>query len=78
MPNSIDLAIFFFFQWEAFSLPELESFLTVLDKEERECVQQVVDKFRILRTHMERRISEMSVEPARDRRAEKKKAVLFA
>ncbi|ESN96087.1 hypothetical protein HELRODRAFT_163117 [Helobdella robusta] len=45
--------------WEAFSLPELESFLNVLDKEEKECINQVREKYRTTKSHMQKRLDEL-------------------
>lgn len=47
------------FQWEAFSLPELENFLKILNREEEEYVEQVRGKYRMLKIHMERRSKEL-------------------
>jgi len=38
--------------WEAFSLPELENFLSVLNREEEEYVNQVRTKYRLLKVRM--------------------------
>ncbi|KAK2158040.1 hypothetical protein LSH36_178g03003 [Paralvinella palmiformis] len=45
--------------WEAFSLPELENFLKILNREEEEYVEQVRGKYRMLKIHMERRSKEL-------------------
>ena len=45
-------------QWEAFSLPELEGFLTVLNREEREYIDQVRNKFRLLKIQMLKKLRE--------------------
>ena len=44
------------FQWEAFSLPELESFLTILNREEEEYVDQVRSKYRVIEIRMKKRL----------------------
>lgn len=40
-------------QWESFSLPELERFLTVLNREEAEYIEQVKVKYELLRQHLD-------------------------
>ena len=36
---------FFAFQWEAFTVPELQNFLRILDKEEQDHMEQVREKY---------------------------------
>ncbi|XP_071993532.1 ras association domain-containing protein 5 isoform X2 [Engystomops pustulosus] len=40
-------------QWEAFTVPELQNFLLILDKEEKEKVQQVQKKYAAFREHLQ-------------------------
>jgi len=47
------------FQWEAFSLPELESFLTILNREEEEYIDQVRSKYRVTQIHMKKRLQSL-------------------
>lgn len=45
--------------WEAFSLPELESFLIVLNREEFEYIEQVKTKFRLLKVQMANKLQDI-------------------
>ena len=47
------------FQWEAFSLPELENFLRILNREEEEYLEQVKAKYRLLRIQMGKRLADL-------------------
>jgi len=47
------------FQWEAFSLPELESFLLILHKEEDAYVQEIRETYHVLRLQMQARLSQL-------------------
>ena len=49
----------FFFQWEAFSLPELDNFLMILNKEEEEYLKQITQTYRLLKIHFQRRLKEL-------------------
>ncbi|XP_018416823.1 PREDICTED: ras association domain-containing protein 5 [Nanorana parkeri] len=40
-------------QWDAFSVPELQNFVLILEKEEREKVQQVQKKYVTIRQHLQ-------------------------
>lgn len=40
-------------QWDAFSIPELQNFLTILEKEEQEKIQQVQKKYDRFRQKLE-------------------------
>jgi Ras association domain-containing protein 5 len=46
-------------QWEAFSLPELENFLLILNKEEEEYLKQITQTYRLLKIHFHRRLKEL-------------------
>lgn len=48
------------FQWEAFSLPELENFLRVLKREEEEYVDQIRAKYHLMKIHMRKRMEELA------------------
>ena len=52
------------FQWEAFSLPELENFLKILNREEQEYAEQVKLKYRLLRLQMQQHSKELIPSPA--------------
>jgi Ras association domain-containing protein 1 len=45
--------------WEAFSLPELESFLAVLNREELEYMEQVRSKYRLQKAQMLKRLKDV-------------------
>jgi Ras association domain-containing protein 1 len=47
--------------WDAFSLPELENFLVVLNREEEEYVSQLKAKYQLLKVHMRKRLQ--TIEP---------------
>ena len=51
-----------YFQWDAFSTPELENFLRILSREENEYLEQVRNKYQLLRIHMNQRIKELLLE----------------
>ena len=55
-----------FLQWEAFSIPELENFVRMLDKEEEEYVEQVRAKYKLMKIHMSRRMAEIQPEEQKD------------
>lgn len=40
-------------QWDAFSIPELQNFLTILEKEEQDKIQQVQKKYDKFRQKLE-------------------------
>jgi len=46
------------YQWEAFSLPELENFLCVLNREEDEYIEQMKTKFRLKKLQLQKRLKE--------------------
>jgi Ras association domain-containing protein 1 len=48
--------------WEAFSVPELENFLRILDREEEEYLEQVRAKYQLLKIQMTQRMKEMDQE----------------
>ncbi|MEE6493547.1 hypothetical protein FKM82_016882 [Ascaphus truei] len=45
-------------QWEAFTVPELQNFLLILEKEEREKLQQVHNKYAAFRQHLQEALTE--------------------
>ena len=49
----------FGFQWEAFSLPELESFLLILHKEEETYLQEIRETYVALKIQMQHRLREL-------------------
>ncbi|XP_013411884.1 uncharacterized protein LOC106174755 isoform X1 [Lingula anatina] len=44
--------------WEEFSLPELQNFLKILDKEEQEYIQDIKYKFKVRKIHMQELLTE--------------------
>ncbi|XP_056413992.1 ras association domain-containing protein 5 isoform X2 [Hyla sarda] len=50
-------------QWEAFTVPELHNFLMILDKEEKEKVQQVHKKYDAFRQHLQEALTNSTVKP---------------
>jgi len=46
-------------QWEAFSLPELESFLLILYKEEEAYLQEIKETYHSLRILMQKRHNQL-------------------
>lgn len=50
-------------QWAAFSVPELNNFLCILDREEDEYIDQVRVKYKLLRLHIHRRLDELRPNP---------------
>jgi len=65
----------FLLQWEAFSLPELESFLTVLNREEFEYMEQVKTKYRLLKVQMMKKLKDF--EPKSDAVCSAKRKPVF-
>lgn len=45
--------LFLFFQWEAFTIPELQNFLRILDKEENEQLQILKKRYAAYRDKLE-------------------------
>jgi hypothetical protein len=62
-------------QWEAFSLPELENFLRILNKEEEEYMEQVKAKYRLLRIQMGKRLADLK--PKANAQEEDKRQPVF-
>jgi Ras association domain-containing protein 1 len=62
--------------WEAFSLPELESFLTVLNREEEEYIKEVKTKYRLLKIHMRKRLQKIE-SPLKKETTSDKRTPLF-
>uniref|UniRef100_A0A8C5MPR0 Ras association domain family member 5 n=1 Tax=Leptobrachium leishanense TaxID=445787 RepID=A0A8C5MPR0_9ANUR len=50
-------------QWEAFTVPELQNFLLILEKEEREKVLQVQKKYTTFRQHLQDVLTEATKKP---------------
>ncbi|XP_063811237.1 ras association domain-containing protein 5 isoform X2 [Pseudophryne corroboree] len=50
-------------QWEAFTVPELQNFLLILEKEEREKVLQVQKKYVSFRQHLQEALTETTRKP---------------
>ncbi|XP_029428585.1 ras association domain-containing protein 5 isoform X2 [Rhinatrema bivittatum] len=46
-------------EWDAFSVPELQNFLMILDREEREKIQQVQKKYESFRQRLQEALKEM-------------------
>jgi len=46
-------------QWEAFSLPELESFLLILHKEEETYLQEIKETYHVLKIQMQQRLTQL-------------------
>nr|4LGD_E Chain E, Ras association domain family member 5, RASSF5 [Homo sapiens]4LGD_F Chain F, Ras association domain family member 5, RASSF5 [Homo sapiens]4LGD_G Chain G, Ras association domain family member 5, RASSF5 [Homo sapiens]4LGD_H Chain H, Ras association domain family member 5, RASSF5 [Homo sapiens] len=45
-------------EWDAFSIPELQNFLTILEKEEQDKIQQVQKKYDKFRQKLEEALRE--------------------
>ena len=50
-------------QWDAFSIPELQNFLTILEKEEQDKIQQVQKKYNKFRQKLEEALRESQGKP---------------
>lgn len=50
-------------QWDAFSIPELQNFLTILEKEEQDKIQQVQKKYDKFRQKLEEALRESQGKP---------------
>ncbi|XP_044144392.1 ras association domain-containing protein 5 isoform X1 [Bufo gargarizans] len=50
-------------QWEAFTVPELQNFLLILEKEEKEKVQQVQKKYTAFRQHLQEALTKATIKP---------------
>lgn len=50
-------------QWDAFSIPELQNFLTILEKEEQDKIQQVQRKYSKFRQKLEEALRESQGKP---------------
>lgn len=50
-------------QWEAFTVPELQNFLRILNKEEKEKVQQVQKKYDAFRQHLQEALTHATMKP---------------
>jgi len=53
------VTVLFGLQWEAFSLPELESFLMILHKEEDTYLQEIKETYHVLRIQMQQRLKQL-------------------
>ena len=60
------------FQWDAFSVPELENFLRILGREEDEYVDQVKNKYRLLKIQMAKRLKELDKDRQKQESEEEK------
>jgi Ras association domain-containing protein 1 len=45
--------------WDAFSLPELESFLMILNREEEEYLKEMKSTYRLLKIQLQKRFKEL-------------------
>lgn len=59
LPTNLPLAS----QWDAFSIPELQNFLTILEKEEQDKIQQVQKKYDKFRQKLEEALRESQGKP---------------
>lgn len=50
-------------QWDAFSIPELQNFLMILDKEEKDKIQQVRRKYEKFKQRLQQSLKEASGKP---------------
>lgn len=50
-------------QWDAFSIPELQNFLMILDKEEKEKIQQVHRKYERFKQRLQQTLKEARGKP---------------
>lgn len=51
--------LFFCFQWDAFSIPELRNFLRILDKEEDEQREAVIRRYEAYRQRLQEALQEV-------------------
>ena len=58
----IEQFTFCLFQWEAFSIPELENFLKILDREEEEYIDQVRHRYQLLKIQMDQQLASLEEE----------------
>ncbi len=54
--------LYYYLQWEAFSVPELENFLKILDREEEEYIDQVRHRYKMLKIQMDHQLADMEEE----------------
>ena len=66
--------LFLYFQWDAFSLPELQNFMRVLDREESEYCSQLEYKYKVMRKIIQQRLKELR----KEKLAEKRKSLGLA
>lgn len=52
----------FCLQWDAFSFPELNNFMKVLDREEEEAIAQLQYKYRVMKRIILQRLKELKKE----------------
>lgn len=50
-------------QWDAFSIPELQNFLMILDKEEKDKIQQVHKKYERFKQRLQQTLKEARGKP---------------
>ncbi|XP_074644390.1 uncharacterized protein LOC141901180 isoform X3 [Tubulanus polymorphus] len=48
--------------WDEFSTPELNNFLMILNREEKDHMEQVRQRYRVIRMHMDNRLHELEIE----------------
>jgi len=53
------VSVLFGLQWEAFSLPELESFLLILYKEEETYLQEIKQTYVVLKVQIQHRLKQL-------------------
>lgn len=68
------ICVIFYFQWDAFSLPELQNFMRVLDREEGEYCSQLEYKYKVMRKIIQQRLKELR----KEKLAEKRKSLGLA
>lgn len=60
-----------YFQWEAFSAPELNNFLRVLDREEGELISQLEYKYKVMKKIIHQRMKELRREKHKEQVAKR-------
>lgn len=56
------MSLFSVLQWEAFSLPELNNFMRVLDREESEYMTELKHKYKFMKKIVQTRLKELRIE----------------
>lgn len=57
------LCLLLLLQWDAFSIPELQNFLMILDKEEKDKIQQVHRKYERFKQRLQQTLKEARGKP---------------